>query len=300
MCKSSFIKYLRYEKRYSKHTIKAYQTDLEQFSSFCGIKQDEEELLHIPPEMIRAWVVDLMEHVSIKTVNRKITCLKSFYRYLQRNEKISVNPMYKVVAPKNQKRIPEFVAQKPMEELVHIFEQLPHDFSHLRDQLMLEFFYNTGVRLSELIHLKHKDLDIENKQVRIFGKRRKERILPISDFLNKMLMEYVSCKKETGFSINSDMPIFVTDVGNKMYVSFVYRKVRKYLEQVTTISKKSPHVLRHTFATHMLNNGADLNAIKDLLGHANLAATQVYTHNSFEQLKKVYNQAHPRAEKQEN
>ena len=242
--------------------------------------------------MIRSWIVSLMDQgISSRTVNRKITSLKSFFRFLLRKNEISLNPMLKVQSPKTSKRLPVFVDQDKMELL---FEKVDfgEGFEAQRDHLLLEFLYATGMRLSELIGLKESSIDQYQSQIKVLGKRNKERIIPFTKKLQSSIREYLQEKKKM---FPGEDSFFVTDNGKPLYPKLVYRIVTKRLSAVTTLDKKSPHVLRHTFATHMLNNGADINSVKELLGHANLSATQVYTHNTIEKLKQVYKQAHPRA-----
>ncbi|MEA1872865.1 MAG: tyrosine-type recombinase/integrase [Bacteroidota bacterium] len=293
-----FIQYLEFEKRYSGLTIKAYRKDLQVFYKYFSIDSDQ-ALDILDAKEIRAWIIYLMEQNSAKTVNRKLSTLRSFYRYLQKQGRVTHNPTLKVLAPKIKKSLPEFVPESQINNIKNILSDKTDDFNELRDLLILEFIYNTGVRMSELIHLRHDHIYIEESQIKVLGKRNKERLIPISDFLLKIIVRYETFKKDMGFLCNNDASFFVTNKGAKLYPAFLYRKVNYYLSQISSIEKKSPHILRHSFATHMLNHGADLNAIKDLLGHSSLAATQVYTHNSFEQLKKVYKQAHPWAEKKE-
>ena len=291
-----FIKYLRYEKRFSEHTITSYETDLIQFRNFvCGSSEKIEDKFIPEYQDIRSWILELSSvGVSPVSINRKLSTLKSYSKFLMKQGVISKNPMAKVISPKKKKRLPEFVQEDQMNKLDSstVFTE---DFSGFRDRFMLELFYNTGMRLSELINIKHGDMDEQGGTVKILGKRNKERICPINNYTINIYREYLNSKIEIGFETNNSAYLFVTDKGQKLYGNFVYRKVVHYLSMVTSIDKKSPHVLRHTFATHMLNNGADLNAIKELLGHAGLAATQVYTHNTFGKIKSIYKQAHPRA-----
>jgi integrase/recombinase XerC len=294
-----FIKYIKHEKRYSEHTIKSYETDLHQFRNFVYAEQedssDTSDTSMLAYNNIRAWIVDLKKHkISSRSINRKLSCLKSYYKYLQKQGLEINNPFVKIVNPKNNKRLPEFVQEKQMNKLGDSLVYT-EDFSGLRDRFMIELFYNTGMRLSELINVKHKDIDINNKSVKVLGKRNKERICPLNDYTINIYIDYYDKKKENDFDVNKESHLIVTDKGKKLYEKFVYRKVVHYISQFSEINKKSPHILRHTFATHMLNNGADLNSIKELLGHSNLAATQVYTHNTFKKIKDVYKQAHPRA-----
>ncbi len=282
-----FEKYIKLEKRFSPHTINSYITDIKQFYEFVGA--DTEQIIQ-DSNLIRSWTAHLVENsTSPISVKRKISSLKSFYKYLKKNNKISVNPMTKIVLPKVEKKIPEFIPEKDFDHFDTIFT---NDFSGIRDRLIIELLYQTGIRRAELLSLKDKDIDTAKKQIKVLGKRQKERIIPITDYLAELIMQYQTEKRK----ISQIETIFlVTDKGKPIYASFVYRKVKKYLTQITTLDKKSPHTMRHTFATHLLNNGADLNAIKELLGHSNLSATQIYTHNSFEKITTIYKQAHPRA-----
>lgn len=293
MFREDFIKYLQFEKRYSNHTVRAYRNDLNQFFDYVQQNYEPEDIKSISPKMVRSWIADYLEHnISKRTVNRKISTLQSYFRYLMRMGYIQLNPMNKVYNPKVGRRIPYFVDENHMNLLME--EALfPEDFHGKRDRLIIEMLYQTGIRLSELINLMDSDIDHSRYQIRILGKRNRERIIPILTPLYQLIEDYKK-SRDRKFSRLSNNYLIVTDKGRKVYEKFVYRKVKKYLGYVTTIEKKSPHVLRHTFATHMLNKGADLNAIKELLGHANLSATQIYTHNTFEELKKIYKQAHPR------
>lgn len=294
MYKDLFLKYLQFEKRFSLNTIRSYDNDLSQFTEFVNENYNKKEIHQVDEKVIRAWIVNLMgKDFSSLSVNRKISTLKTFYKFLLRENNIQSNPMDKVISPKSSKKLPSFVEEAQINKLLDEFS-FGDDFAGIRNKTIIEMFYNTGMRLSELIGIQDKDLDLSNNTIKVLGKRNKERILPLQlDFI-KTLKQYKELKRIQFPDLKHDY-FFVTDKGNKMYEKFVYRVVNKYLNFVTTIEKKSPHILRHTFATHMLNNGADLNTIKELLGHANLAATQVYTHNTFEKLKSIYKQAHPRA-----
>jgi len=288
----SFLHYLRFEKRFSKHTVTAYQTDLGQFFEFLYSEFDLDEPADANYQLIRSWVVNLMDNaIHPNSVNRKISSLKTFYRFLQKQGAIEENPTTKIVAPKAKKKLPVFLEKSHMDHLFGGVE-FKEGFSGMRDQLIMEILYQTGMRLSELIHLKESGIDFHNHTFKVLGKRNKERLIPFGHNLNALLTEYLASKKEAGRQHEN---LLVTDKGRILYPKFVYRLVNDYIGKVSTVQKKSPHVLRHTFATHLLNNGADLNAIKELLGHSNLSATQVYTHNSFEQLKSIYKLAHPRA-----
>lgn len=284
----AFSNYLKFEKNYSNHTIKAYIGDIGQCSAFLSLLKID--LLHADTADLRAWVVQLLEqNEEATTIHRKISSLKTFYFFLQREKLINKNPTRKLILPKTRKRLPVFVEEKNMIELfskIH-FEE---NFSGYRDKLVLSLLYATGIRLSELINLKITDIDLNQKTLKVFGKRKKERIIPFGSVLENDIKQYMI------FRNNFNSPyLIISEKNEKAYAKLIYRIVNHYLGIISNLDKKSPHVLRHTFATHLLNNGADLNSIKELLGHANLAATQVYTHNSFEQLKKVYNKAHPRA-----
>jgi integrase/recombinase XerC len=288
----SFLQYIRFEKRFSPHTVKAYQSDLQQFAAYLKETYEVDEAPQVMHSMIRSWMVQLMENgVTSRSINRKLTTLKTYYRFLLRKEEIKVNPMLKVIAPKTSKRLPVFVEQSRMEVLFSQ-DSFGKNFEDLRDRLVLEFLYSTGMRLSELIGLRDEAIDQYLCQLKVIGKRNKERIIPFTNVLKDAIREYL---EERNKKFSGVPAFFLTDSGKAMYPKFVYRIVTRRLSLVTTLARKSPHILRHTFATHMLNNGADINSVKELLGHANLSATQVYTHNTIEKLKKVYKQAHPRA-----
>jgi len=289
MYKQKFISYLSSERRLSQNTIISYSNDLDQFHFFLNenfniTSQISEVSFHI----VRSWVANLFENgVQPRSINRKISTLKSFFKYLEREELIDANPMLKVVGPKASKNLPLFVKEN---EIKLLLEEVTFDsgFIGKRDKLIIEIFYLTGMRLTELINIKLTDLDFHNKSIKVIGKRNKERIIPLSDSILTSIQSFI-------YEFDLKEFLITNSKGNKVYSKLVYRVVRKYLSKITSINKKSPHILRHTFATHMLNNGADINAIKDLLGHSNLNATQVYTHNTVEKLKSIYKQAHPRA-----
>lgn len=287
-----FLLYSTTEKRVSKHTSIAYSNDIQSFLDFTNV-ESEIDLKEISYHNIRAWIVELINnHCSNRTVNRKLSSLRTFFKWAKRFDLIEIDPMLKIRGPKQEKRLPEFVKEEEV-ETEKLNQLFPDSFSGVRDRLMIEVLYQTGVRLSELINLKPED--IQNQAIKVLGKRNKERIIPISASLNNQLLEYLNSE---AYKDADDNFVFLTDKGKKMYPNFVYRKVKYYLSLLTNLKKKSPHVLRHTFATHMLNNGAGLEILKEILGHANLSATQVYTHNSFGQISKVYNQAHPRGKEE--
>jgi len=291
---SGFIAYLKYERRYSDHTLIAYQSDLEQFDLYLRENFQILEIEKAEANEIRTWLVSMMEGgLNAKTVNRKITSLKTFYRFLLRKGVIESSPMSKVSSPKNPKRLPVVIEQEKMTSLFEKIEQ-PNCFDDFRNLLIIEMFYATGIRLSELINIRFLSIDYGQGTIKVLGKRNKERIIPISKALEESVRVYCSYRKEIDCEEDAKDYLFITSKGKKMNPRLVYTVVNSYLSNITQM-KRSPHVLRHCFATHMLENGADLNAIKELLGHANLAATQVYTHTTVEKLKKVYKQAHPKA-----
>ena len=291
VCQDEFLKYLQFEKRYSNHTLLAYSTDLSQFIEFVNTAYQLTEVSEINHSVIRSWIVSLMEQrVTARSVNRKITTLKTFYKFLIRQQIVTQNPMLKVLSPKVSKRLPVFIEKEKMDTLLD--STLVDDtFEGKRNKLIIELFYATGMRLSELINLKQTDVDMFATQLKVLGKRNKERLIPFSDSLKHQIAEYIALRP-----IASSEYLFTNAKGKKIYEKLVYRIVNKNLGLITSANKKSPHVLRHTFATQMLNNGADLNAVKEILGHSSLAATQVYTHNTVEKLKRVHEQAHPRGE----
>ncbi|SFT88090.1 integrase/recombinase XerC [Lishizhenia tianjinensis] len=282
----NFLTYLITEKRASEHTVIAYQKDLQDFFDFLAI-DDFEELKEVNHQLVRSWMVHLIDNgVSNRSVNRKLSTLRTFYKWCLKEEVVEKNPMLLVKGPKTSKRLPEFVKVEELDNF-NISQKVGANLE-VEDMLMVEVFYQTGMRLSELINLKF--TDIQNASLKVLGKRNKERIIPISSELLAGLNEMKSKRSD----LAKTPYIFITKKGNKLYPKFVYRRINKYLSCVTNLDKRSPHVLRHTFATHMLNNGAGLETIKELLGHANLSATQVYTHNSFDEINKIYKQAHPR------
>ncbi len=290
----SFIKYLSFEKRYSQHTISSYSIDLNQFHSFLADTFPGLKLAEVSYQQIRGWIIHLVEqNIKPSSVNRKIVTLRSFYKFLMKRSLIQKDPTLKIKVLKTSKKLPNFVQEGDMVKLLDQFE-FENDFFGWRDRIILELLYGTGIRLSELIDLTEAKVDLNLNTIKVLGKRNKERVIPFTANLKNSILAYLDCRNKQ-FPHNSTSHMVVTDNGGKCYPMMVYRVVKKYLSIFTTIEKKSPHVLRHTFATHLLDKGADLNAVKDLLGHASLAATQVYTHNSLEKLKKVFNQAHPKA-----
>jgi integrase/recombinase XerC len=287
-----FLDFLENEKRFSRHTLLSYRNDLEQLSAYLKSAYEIDDIARADHFQVRSWIVEMLdEGISPRTVNRKITSLKSFFRFLLRQKTVSVNPMLKILSPKTAKRLPVFVEQQGMDNLLEQMEFEP-TFAGMQDKLILEVFYGTGMRLAELIHIKPPDIDLNKMTIKVLGKRNKERIVPFNQTLRDSLVRFISQREKEGYG---NAVFFFTKDQKKLDRKFVYRMVRAYLSKVTTVNKKSPHVLRHTFATHMLNNGADLNAIKELLGHASLSATQVYTHNTIEKLKNIHQNAHPKA-----
>jgi integrase/recombinase XerC len=289
-----FLDYLKFQKRYSQHTIISYQNDLTSFFDFIAKSFGELPLQEVKPTVVRSWLAFLKEEgMQSKSINRKISSLKSFFKYLLRQEVIAVSPMGTVISPKVNKRLPQFVEKKDVETLFNYVE-FPDTWQGKTDKLILQLFYNTGIRQAELVNLKESQLDASKKVIKVLGKGNKERVLPLSAGLINQLANYVAQKK-VEYDGADNVYVFVNAKGKKLYPKYVYNTVKTYLSRVTTINKKSPHVLRHTFATHLMNNGADLNAVKELLGHSSLAATQIYTHNTIEKLKDIHKKAHPKA-----
>jgi integrase/recombinase XerC len=290
----SFLDYLKFEKRYSPHTLLSYQNDLISFfdylvTSFGGIEQAQISHIHI-----RSWLASLKdEGQTAKTINRKISTLRSFFKYQMKVGVLQKTPMTKIIAPKPQKRLPNFVSESEIGTLFgHV--QFDESWQGKTDQLLLLIFYYTGLRVSELVSLKEADVNMANSTIKVLGKGGKERLIPVGPDIMNIIIAYIAVKKESGLAGLCER-LLVTEKGEELSRRKVYDIVKKYLSLVTTIEKRSPHVLRHTFATHLTNNGADINAVKELLGHSSLAATQVYTHNSIEKLKNVYKKAHPKA-----
>ncbi|MCC7378643.1 MAG: tyrosine-type recombinase/integrase [Chitinophagaceae bacterium] len=288
-----FINYLKFQKRYSQHTIVSYQTDLSAFFSFLQQQFEVLELKDIKTVYIRSWLAELKQQgLEAKIINRKISSLKSFFKYNLRQQHITVSPMDAIISLKISKRLPQFVNEKDMHVLLQHVE-FPDTWDGQNERLIIELLYNTGIRQAELIGLKEMHVSKNNNSIKVIGKGNKERILPVSNYLMNCIQDYIAAKKksiETG-----DGVLLVLKNGKKLYPRYVYNVVNKYLNIITTIDKKSPHVLRHTFATHLMEGGADLNAVKELLGHSSLAATQIYTHNTIEKLKDIHKKAHPKA-----
>lgn len=289
MLQNKFISYLSSEKRFSQNTITSYSNDINQFYLFL-FKEYEitNQITEVSFQIVRSWIANLLETgVAARSVNRKISTLKTFFKFLIREGIIIDSPMLKVIPPKSSKSLPLFIKES---EIQNLLNEVSFDkgFIGQRDKLIIDLFYVTGIRLSELIDIQIIDIEFYKKTIKVLGKRNKERIIPLSEVIIKTLKIFINEYKLKDF-------LFTDIKGNKVYPKLVYRVVKKYIGMISSINKRSPHVLRHTFATHMLNNGADINAIKDLLGHANLSATQVYTHNTVEKLKSIYKQAHPRA-----
>nr|WP_321358142.1 tyrosine-type recombinase/integrase [uncultured Draconibacterium sp.] len=291
----SFINFLKYEKRYSLHTVKAYEKDLDRFVEFCTKMVGDFVVKDVDLKLLRSWVVDLMEHdYSPSSVSRMMTAVKSFYNFLLREQVVDINPAINVPLPKIRKKLPHFVEENNLNHLLDD-DFFDNGFRGRRDKLIISLFYGTGIRLAELINLKDRDFNTAEYLIKVLGKRNKERIIPYPREINQLFNDYVDIRNDE--IVNSSGYLFVTEKGKQIYEKLVYRVVKSNLARVTSLEKKSPHVLRHTYATHLLNNGADLNAVKELLGHANLAATQVYTHTTFEKLQQSYKQAHPRGGK---
>lgn len=290
----SFITYLKYEKRSSSHTVVAYQNDLDQFVQFCTDTAGEFDVKKVDNKLIRQWVVSLMtDQISPRSISRKVSTLKSFFRHLMKMGEIEHNPVVNVVLPKIRKKLPNFVEE---ESLHHLLDDgfFSEDFQGVRNKLVIALLYGTGIRLTELLTLKEENIDLAQYQIKVLGKRNKERIIPFPRSMRD-LIEQNRLLKEDNFGTWKGRAI-VTDKGAPAYDKLIYRIVTSHLGMVTALEKRSPHVLRHTYATHLLNKGADLNAVKELLGHSNLSATEIYTHTTFEKLHNIYQQAHPRGE----
>tara|TARA_R100001369_G_scaffold92820_2_gene140156 strand:+ start:2412 stop:3302 length:891 start_codon:yes stop_codon:yes gene_type:complete len=292
----SFISYLSLEKNYSPHTITAYRNDLVEFKNYCRQQFQLEEINQVSYNLIRSWIVSLVESgVSNRSVNRKIASLKAYYKFLLRVGILTINPLAKHKALKTSKKIEIPFSEIEMENVI---SQIPFEdnFEGKRDKLIIELLYTTGIRRAELIGLRVKDVDYQAGTIKVLGKRNKERIIPLLEATKELFLEY-NLERSRLKAIGDEAYVFLSGKGNKMYETLVYRIINKYFSLVSAKVKKSPHILRHTFATHLLNKGADLNSVKELLGHSSLASTQVYTHNSIAELKKVHFSAHPRSKK---
>ncbi len=292
----AFLEYLALEKKYSSHTVQAYKTDLLAFKDFCDIEYDAYDPQHTEYSQIRSWIVSLVnQNLSNRTINRKISSLKTFYKFLMKIEEVKVSPLVKHKSLKVESKLQIPFSKEEVRKVIEK-EIDETDFVQLRDKLIIELFYSTGIRRIELINLKESDIDLTNKTIKVLGKRDKERYVPLIDSVVRTITLYLKLKTSHDFRNNY---VFVTKKGTKIYETLVYGIVNSYFGEVSTKVKKSPHILRHSFATHILNEGADLNSVKELLGHSSLASTQVYTHNSLDKMKKVFNNAHPRSKKKD-
>ncbi|MGB5647040.1 tyrosine-type recombinase/integrase [Muriicola sp.] len=293
MAIAAFISYLSLEKKYSPHTVKAYEKDLTDFCVFCKTAYELSNIEDASYPMVRNWIVSLVEtKISNRSVNRKVSSLKSYFKFLMKTGSIQTNPLAKHKALKTAKKLEIPFSEAEMEEMLNVLP-FENSFEGVRDRLVIELLYATGMRRAELINLKLQNVDISNRSIKVLGKRNKERIIPLLESTIHLFIEYFTLRKVIENGENSQT-VFITSKGNKIYETLVYRIINGYFSKVSSKVKKSPHILRHTFATHMLNQGADLNSVKELLGHASLASTQVYTHNSIAELKKVHSKAHPR------
>lgn len=298
-----FIQYIKFEKRYSPHTVSAYQSDLDQFIGYLNNPDKlnpapDPEITHpsqITHHLIRNWMVEMMSHdIMARSINRKIATLRKYFKFLLQEGIITHNPTSKISTPKIPKNLPIVVEDVKLTQMLDDNVVFTNNFKGLRDKVVIEMLFGTGMRLAELLGVKESDINVYEGTVKVLGKRNKQRIIPINNELKLLIAAYLEAKKSENFHNNSTA-LLVTDKGADAYPKLIYLIVQKYLSHISTQNKKSPHVLRHTFATSLLNRGADLNAIKELLGHANLSATQIYTHNSVERLKSIYKQAHPKA-----
>lgn len=290
-----FLQHIQHTKRYSPNTLEAYTRDLEQFATFLHNQYEKDDISATTHTEIRSWMVDMMQHkISPRSINRKVSVLKSLFKFLMRRGEVKKNPLSKVQTPKTSKRLPVFVEQTNIEQLLNnvVFAE---GYEGALDRIIVELLYGTGMRRSELLNLKESDVDSYNAQIKVLGKGNKERLIPIHTQLLAGIKNYIAEKSKVIDGIPEGNYLLVTEKGKPLSAAMVYSTVKKHLSIVTTINKRSPHVLRHTFATHLMNNGADINAVKELLGHSSLAATQVYTHNTIEKLKNIHAKAHPKA-----
>ncbi|MDR1582495.1 MAG: tyrosine-type recombinase/integrase [Prevotellaceae bacterium] len=290
-----FIRYMQTEKRSSEHTLRAYENDISDFFECIFGEKSVVDITEVTTLIVRRWVAELIKNgLTPRTVNRKTAALSSFFKYLMRKKTVLNNPVNEITKPKVSKRLPTFIPEEKLEVAIDFAKDNPNDYSSYRDYVILETFYATGMRISELTNLKHNDVDFYLRQIKVLGKRNKERIIPMTENIRQILEEYIS-RKKTFFPNPENNYLFFTSKGNRISVKSVYLGVKRSLRMGGITGKSNPHVLRHTFATHILNSGADLNSVKEILGHASLAATQIYTHNTFEKLKIIHNKAHPRA-----
>lgn len=291
----SFLDYLKFEKRYSPHTIRSYHDDLLRFFNFLDLQFGQIKLKEISHSFVRGWLASLKEqNMTARTINRNISTLKSFFKYQLKQGHLEQTPMSKVIAPKMSRRLPVFIKEEDTADLILSLNSNTEDWKSLNAKMIINLLYNSGMRVSELLNLKENQVDFYKKQIKVLGKGNKERLIPVSAEILTLIREYISHKKKR-FE-KSDVVLLVTHKGKRLYAKYAYNIVNNILTgSIKTLDKKSPHVLRHTFATHLMNNGANLNAVKELLGHSSLATTQVYTHNTIEKLKDVYKKAHPKA-----
>lgn len=290
-----FLNYLTLERAYSPHTVKSYEDDLRAFEAYLEKTEQGLELRKADSDLVRGWAMELMSSgMKATSVNRKLSTLRTFYKYLLKKGVVSVSPMQSVRGPKKAKPLPQFVREDDMERLLCATAQ-NDGWQGMREHLVLQLFYETGIRLSELVGLNDGDVDFGRMAIKVTGKRNKQRIVPMGSGLADSLAKYMEARDSQVAVVDDQSPLFVTDKGKRVYPHWVYNLVRRNLSQVVTLKKRSPHVLRHTFATAMLNNEAELGAVKELLGHESVSTTQIYTHTTFEELKKAYKQAHPRA-----
>lgn len=289
-----FFEYLKFEKRYSGHTITSYRNDIGAFIDFAELQYGQEMISSITHHHIRSWLAQLKEKgLTARSINRKISSLKSFFKYCLKTGVITASPMMKIISPKSGTRLPSFIKEKDTQKLTDVLNNTPDSWKSLNARMLITMFYATGMRLSELLNMQEQQVDFGRKLVKVFGKGKKERIIPVSSDLINLVRDYIKQKAEQ-FD-NTDDVLLVTEKGKKIYPKYAWLLVNTYLGMASSLDKKSPHVLRHTFATHLMNNGAGLNAVKELLGHSSLAATQVYTHNTIEKLKDIYKKSHPKA-----